>query len=847
MICEDSGERPMVGQGRMQRQIPFDRLEGLEPGRGLTAQQAADRLRLHGPNDIVEKPPGAWQELVLDSLRDPMLWFLVGASVLYAFLGDRVEALTLACAVIPLIGMDAWLHRRTQASVAGLASRLASSARALRDGAWVQMPARDLVPGDLVEVGAGEFFPADGVIVAGANLQVDESTVSGESLPVAKQAHEFDGARGQRTGDDHWSMAGTRLLTGSAQVRIAWTGGETLYGGIVRTAVQGRHARTPMQVAIGKLVMVLLVVALLACLVLAAVRLHDGYGIVDALLSAVTLAVAAIPEEFPVVFTLFLAGGVYRLARRKALVRRAVAVENIGRISCICSDKTGTMTEGRLVLAHREPAAGTSAEALLQVAALASRPDSGDLLDGALLQLAPPAGADIRARIRTFPFTEARRCETDIWQLDSGGYLAVIKGAPETVLARSALSEAELGVWRARVEHYAATGHKVIACAVRRLTDAESARDEPQQGFAFSGLLAFEDPVRAGVREAVRSCAAAGIRIVMVTGDHPGTAEAIAREVGLGNGRPRVLAVDGPAQEELTADRVANVDVIARATPAQKLQLVRALQQAGEIVAVTGDGVNDVPALQAADVGIAMGERGTRSAREVAAIVLLDDNFRTIVGAVAEGRQLFGNLRASFAYLLMVHMPLVSSAAIVPLAGYPLLYLPIHIVWLELLIHPTALLAFQGRPPTADLARMQRARHAGFYGPRGWTAILLTGGLVTLATLLSYRHGLGVDTDADNARTMARTMAIAVLVFAGATITAILSGLRAWSARIIVAASILSLVVLVEVPVLAGLLHLHPPGAGNWMLAVAAGVFSGAASVLLRAGGDRALTCAPPA
>jgi len=811
----------------MQHGIPFDRLEGLrEPDSGLTAEQAAERTRLHGPNDIIEKPPDAWRELLRDSLRDPMLWFLVGASLLYAFLGDRVEALTLAIAVIPLIGMDAWLHRRTQASVAGLASRLASTARVLRGGTWILKPARDLVPGDLVEVGAGDYFPADGLIVAGSNMQVDESTLSGESLPVAKQAYVFDGARGQGAGEVYWGMAGTRLLTGSARIRVAWTGGETLYGGIVRTAIQGGHARTPLQVAIGRLVMVLLAAALVACVVLAAVRLHDGYGIVDALLSAVTLAVAAIPEEFPVVFTMFLAGGVYRLARRKALVRRAVAVENIGRISCICSDKTGTMTEGRLVLAHSDPCDGVPAEELVQMAALASRADSGDLLDGALLELAPSAGADIRARIRTFPFTEARRCETDIWQLGTGGCLTVIKGAPETVLARSVLSEAQQANWLARVEHYAATGHKVIGCAVRRLADADSTQDEPQEGFAFSGLLAFEDPVRAGVREAVQSCTAAGIRVVMITGDHPGTAGAIAREVGLGNGKPRVLAMDALAEEQITAARVADVDVIARATPAQKLQLVRALQQAGEIVAVTGDGVNDVPALQIADVGIAMGDRGTRSAREVAAIVLLDDNFRTIVGAVAEGRQLFRNLQSSFAYLLMVHMPLVLSAAIIPLAGRPLLYLPIHIVWLELVIHPTALLAFQGRPSTAGLARLQPGRRTAFYTPRGWTAILLTGGLVTLAALLSYRYA----PDADSAR----TMVIAVLVIASSTITAILSGLRTWSARVIVAAATLSLLVLVQVQALAAPLHLHSLPVENWVIAVAAGLFSGATSILLR-------------
>ncbi len=795
----------------MHTKIPSERVEGLlGTETGLTEAEAALRRARYGRNDIVEAAPPTWWMLARDTLRDPMLWFLLGTAALFTWLGDRVEALILLVAAVPLVGMDAYLHRRTQASTQGLASRLASSARVLRDGVWRSLPAGELVPGDLVELGAGEAVPADALVEAGEGMQVDESMLSGESLPVGKRAY----ARGAEDGSPaHWVAAGTRLLAGTARLRIVHTGAGTLYGEIVRLATQGSQARTPLQQAIARLVGTLLMAALAICMLLAVIRLVQGHGLIDALLSAVTLAVAALPEEFPVVFTFFLGAGVYRLARRQALVRRAVAVENIGRISCICSDKTGTMTEGRLVLVDLQPAAGDD-EALTRLAGKACRADSGDPLDAAILALDDRRDS-AAAPLRIHPFTEARRRETIVWPEGAATALAVTKGAPETLLALCAMPDSEREAWRAHVAGHAEAGHKVIAVASRDLPASAAAAGEPEAGFAFAGLLVFADPLRPGVPEAVRACAEAGIRVLMVTGDHPGTARAIAREAGLGDGDPRVatMAGLGPGDEALD-----EVDVVARAVPAQKLELVQRLQRRGEIVAVTGDGVNDAPALQAADIGIAMGGVGSQSSREVAAIVLLDDNFRTIVGAIAEGRQLFRNLQSSFAYLLMVHLPLVLSAAIVPLAGEPLLYLPIHIVWLELLIHPTALLVFQDPPPEGRMAPADRGRRASFFGRREWAVIVLAGLAVTAAVLLAY--AVGVESG-DQER--ARTLALAMLVLASVAVSAILSRLASATARVIALVSVASLVVLVQVPVLSGWLHLQPLGLRDWaMLSVAA-------------------------
>lgn len=820
----------------MRHPVPADRLADIalvraDTSAGLDGAQVGERRARFGDNLIVEEPRDRWRELLRETVRDPMIWFLVGTGLLYALIGDRVAALVLLAAIAPLVGMDLYLHRRTRMSTQALRGRLASRVTAIRDGAASQIPAVELVPGDLIRLGAGELFPADGLIVRGEGLQIEESALTGESFPVRKAP--LAGPVEPLVDAVHWGFAGTRLLTGEAHVRVVMTGAGTLYGGIVRSALAGRQARTPLQQAIDRLVFILVIASAVVCLALGVVRLLQGYGVVDALLSAVTLAVAAIPEEFPVVFAFFLGVGVYRLARLQALVRRAVAVEHIGRVSCLCADKTGTLTEGRLHLAHQLAAEGTGDAELLHLAALACREESGDPLDQALLQAARPAQAPAK-RIALFPFTEERRRETAVYHVPGADVttarvLAVVKGAPETVLDRCALDAARSAFWRERAAALAAE-HKVIACASRELDATGPAPAEPDHGYNFAGLLAFEDPIRDGAAEAVRRAHEAGIRLIMVTGDHPANALAISREVGIGGGHPVVVLGEDLEQalREPGTGLLSRLDVVARALPAQKLMLVRALQEAGEIVAVTGDGVNDVPALKAADVGIAMGESATQGAREAGSIVLLDDNLRTIVNAVAEGRQLFLNLRLSFAYLLIVHLPLVGSAALVPLLGYPLLFLPIHIVWLELLIHPTAILAFQVAAGTRRRPHAAR-RQVRFFAARDWIAIGASGALVAAALLAGFSSTL-----ASGGIGHARAMALVTLVLAGAACTAVLTGLATRAARAVCGLAVGTALLFTQWDPVAAVLGLQPLHARDWLFAAAAGVFGAAPAALLR-------------
>ena len=816
------------------RPLPLERIRGLDltPEGGLTSDEAAERRRRYGPNDISDRPPRAVLDLLRDTGRDPMIWFLLATGALYAGLGQVAEALTLLLAILPLAGMDAFLHRRTSASMEGLRRGLAATARVLRDGAVLDLPSRDIVPGDLVVVPAGRSVPADGLLIAGRGVQVDESALTGESFPAPKRplSRLPEESAEPLVDGDHWLLAGTRLLTGEATLRVVYTAAETLHGEVVRSASPGARARTPLQRAIARLVRRLVMAAAAVCAAIAAARLLQGHGWLDATVSAVTLATAAIPEEFPVVFTFFLGLGAYRLARRKALVRRAVSVENIGRVTCICSDKTGTITEGRLRLARLLPVPPLDGDGLIVLAALACRREHGDPLDIAILEARATrkASACDPERIATFPFTEDRRRETAILRRADGRLVAATKGAPEHILEATALPEVERTEWLARVAEISDTGCKVIACAVREeeptrrggqerenVPERPSDLAEPAGGYRLAGLLAFEDPVRDGVREAIAACRNAGIRPIMVTGDHPSTARSVAQAIGLGGASPVVLTGD-QAVLRLAAGTLSPtaIDVVARATPGEKLVLVKALQKAGEIVAVTGDGVNDVPALAAADVGIAMGERGTRSAREAAAIVLMNDSFETIVRAVAEGRQLLENLRRSFAYLLIIHMPLVLSAALVPLAGYPLLYLPIHIVWLELIIHPTALLVFQDLPPAGPAGPPPRGRRDPFFSRREIGFIGATGGLVTALVVAGFLRGLsggGVG--------HGRALALAMLVCSWTLVMAVLSRLRTRTAWIAGTSSLLLTALLLQAPWTARRLHLDPLHPLDWVAA----------------------------
>ncbi|TXC69161.1 cation-transporting P-type ATPase [Sphingorhabdus soli] len=814
----------------MKRTVPPERRTLIEtpPNLGLSEEAATQFQLRYGDNAIAERPQRSIGSLVRSAATDPMIWFLLATSVLFGLLGQIREMTVLLVAIIPLLGMDFYLHHRTEASIAGLAGVLASEACVLRDGAERRIGADAVVPGDLAIVSAQEAFPADGVIVAGEGLQVEESSLTGEAYPIAKKAYSGIGEPDEAS----WCFAGTRLLTGRAHVRILFTGSDTIYGDIVQSVIEGPTDRTPLQAAVGDLVRILVYCSIALCVLLAGVRVWQGFGLVDGILSAATLAVAAIPEEFPVVFSFFLGVGVFRLAKSKALVRRAVAVENIGRVSAICSDKTGTITEGRLVFSDAIAAPGVETEWVMTVAAMASRSNSGDPLDQAILARAADRQPEW-TRDHFVPFTEGRRRETALWRGQQGATMWTMKGSPETVLGLCAMDEAERDHWLDRVGRAAATGKKVIGCAWS--TDGGDG-DEPVDGFRLAGLITVSDPVRAGVQEAISMAREAGIQVIMITGDHPKTAIAIARDAGIAD-EPEIMLGDDLDAKLAKASPAAlrRLSIVARASPAQKVSVVKALQQSGRIVAVTGDGVNDAPALRAADIGIAMGLRGTRSAREVAAIVLMDDNFRTIVTAIGEGRQLFSNLRMSFAFLLMIHLPLVASAALIPLLGYPLLYLPVHIVWLEMLIHPAAILGFQALAPKR-LDPRSVSSQARFFGAGAWLVIAATGTGIALVIIAIFILTLQSGQSSD----YARAMALVALIVSLAVVLLALSRLRTRAAIVVAGAGLGSAFLFDQIPSLAVIFAIQPLKLGDWTIAAVLGALPALGALMLSRRSDKA-------
>lgn len=836
----------------MRKAISFDTVKDLNlDAAGLPSNVALDQLERYGPNSVSDTTSNFALDLAREAIKDPMLWFLLGIGAVFWVVGDETEAIVLLLATIPVFAMDLFLHWRTQSATESLKSNMATKALVIRDGLERMIDSNQIVPGDLVLVDSNEnaFIPADGYWESTDRLQVDESTLTGEAFPIKKQMFsDFKSCvdTGIAVNSDFLGFAGTRALTGAGRLRALATGRHTEYGEIMWSVSAIGHERTALQKNVAKLTETLLYIAGAACLILAIVRYIQGYGWLDSLLSAATLAVAAFPEEFPVVLSFFLGVGVYRLAQNKALVRRAVTVENIGRVSCICTDKTGTITFGQLSLAHFDPAKGVTDSELLNFAFTASDPAGNDPLDEAIVSAAQQRKIESDLRYSTIPFAEDRKRHTVFTRLGSDFY-CITKGAPETVLRLCRLSQPERDDWTHRVSNWAKQGHKVIGVAKRQMAHLEWSQSlEPTSGMEWLGLLAFEDPARPDVAPAIEFCQKNGIRVLMLTGDHPDTATAIARDIGLGGGSPRVISAenhnlfsDGSSLIESTCSEPANptsnelesADVLARCTPLQKLQIVQLFKSRGEVVAVTGDGVNDVPALKAADIGFAMGLRGSRSAREVASIVLADDRFSTIVSAIREGRQLSINLRNSFEYLLLFHFPFVVSAALIPLMGYRLLFQPIHIVWLELLIHPTALLAFQATAKKDSIESVLSP--ASLFSYQEAKRLLLVGVVLTAAMVAIYVYfGVSIDNEAHG-----RSMVMAALGFWSAALAISLTKGRSRTAVYIALATVGVTFILINGSVLGifqSQLHVEPLNALDWLIVVSVVLATTGLNALMR-------------
>ena len=749
---------------------------------GLTDEEAASRLRQDGYNEIAAAASHGVLAIARDVVREPMILLLLAAGTIYLLLGDLREALVLLFSVFVVIGITLYQNRRTERALAALRDLASPRALVLRGGIRRRIAGREVVRGDVLLLSEGDRVPADATLIEAANLSADESLLTGESVPVRKTASADPTAATRPGGDDQpFVYSGTLLVAGCGVARAEATGPRTELGKIGRSLETITAEKTRLQKETDRLVRKVAVIAIGLC-----VSVVVLYGLIrenwlDGFLAGLALAMAVLPEEFPVVLTVFLALGAWRISRRQVLTRRLPAIESLGAATVLCVDKTGTLTQNRMSvnrLSVGDSVFDVSGEAgvslpegfheLLELGILASRPEGHDPMERAIQEL----GRRLPARrygdwefVREYPLSPALLAMSRVFRTPEAetGVVAA-KGAPEAISALCRLDESESATLTAQVRDLAERGLRVLGVA--RGSSELSRLPADQRAFRFElvGLIALADPVRATVPDAIRECHAAGIRVVMITGDYPVTAINIGRQVGLAV-PDSVPVLTGPEVESLEEAelrrRVGAVNVFARMVPDQKLRLVRALQANGEIVAMTGDGVNDAPALKAADMGIAMGGRGTDVAREAADLVLLDDDFSSIVEAVKSGRRIFDNLRKAVAYIFAIHVPIAGMSLLPILLGWPLVLFPVHIVLLELIIDPACSLVFEAEEEEADVMRRPpRDPEEPLFSRRAVGIALLQGAGVLAVVFAVFAVALSRGQGEDQARALAFTTLI---------------------------------------------------------------------------------------
>ncbi|HVY63715.1 MAG TPA: cation-translocating P-type ATPase [Gammaproteobacteria bacterium] len=721
---------------------------GIPPGfDGLSSLEARRRLAEVGPNRWVRRDRFARLWDIVGMLLDPMAIMLVVAAGVYYLLGETSDAVVLALALIPVLGVDVALEVRSRAALEKLAAAAAPQGDVVRDRRVLSVPIEEVVPGDLLVLREGHVVAADGVVRWAANLAIDESSLTGESEPQSKREWAADV---RAAPPEAKFFAGSQTISGHGFGLVVTTGPATRYGGIAALVADTVSPATPLQRHAGMLVRRLGVVALVATVALFALSLARGEPWTRALLGAVSLAMAAIPEEFPIVLTLFLSVGAWRLVSHGMLVRRLASVETLGSTTVICTDKTGTLTRGEFQMTEHVVLDSAMAEReFLDTAVLACERHPIDAMERAILAYAETRGvrpADLEKRwelARDYDFDQSGKHMSHVWRsLDaSDAYLVAAKGAVEGILEHSGLDAVGRRLVHDANGRMAARGLRVLAVGTRRMRALGAGRDEDERDLTVCGLLGFQDPLRPEVPRAVAECQDAGIRISMITGDHALTAHAVAEAAGIAHDDALIVTGDeleGLDQAQRT-ERIRRAAIFARISPTQKHLIVDGLQRAGAVVAMTGDGVNDAPALRRADIGIAMGQRGTDVARATADLVLVDDNFASIVETVRQGRHLLQNIQRAFLYLVAFHVPIVGLAMLAPLLDVPLVLLPIHLVWLELIVHPVSAIVFQAEPPSANVMSRPPRDPAAPLLPR--SALLrsaFAGALLAVAAFAAY-------------------------------------------------------------------------------------------------------------
>lgn len=795
---------------------------------GLTKSEAERRLESDGPNLLPSAKPRNFLQQFVGVVREPMLSLLVAAGLINFIVSELLDASVLMLTVFIVVGISLYQSSRTERALEALRDLSSPRALVVRDGIEKRIPGKDVVRGDLVILSEGDRVPADGRLISASNLSVDESMLTGESLSLYKKSEDR-------------VFSGTLVVTGYGRAVIEEIGAKTELGKI-GTALRGIGIeRTHLQREVDRLVRFIYIAALVAAVAVVVIYGFTRNDWVEGSLAGIAASMALLPEEFPVVLTLFLAIGAWRMSQKGVIARRSAVIETLGSATVICVDKTGTITmnqmavhelkiDHELFVLDGNPIPEAYSE-ITEAALLACPVNPFDPMDKAFSSIA--ARDQNWELVREYPITGAMMAMSNVWQTGNG-YIAASKGAPEAIASLCDLDDREIEAIIRDVDDATQRGFRVLGVAKATLDIASTLPDSPDKfEFHYLGLVHLHDPVRPGVPNAVAECARAGVRTVIITGDYPGTALSVAKEVGL-NWKAGVIT--GPELDKLSdlelAERIKSVSIFARMVPEQKLRLVRALKLDGEVVGMTGDGVNDAPALRAADIGIAMGGRGTDVAREAASLVITDDDYTSIAGGIRQGRGIFANLQKAMSYIIAIHVPIFGMALIpVFVSKWPLVLLPAQIAFLELIIDPASSVVFESEQTDPDImSRKPRDVSAKMFDRRGLAISIAQGFGVLVVVLAMYLWALKSGKSDD----LVRTMSFGTLMLGNIALVLVnrsqhLSILQTFKERKnktikwVLGGGIVMLVLLVNVPLARDAFNLAYMNFVQWILVVFAG------------------------
>jgi len=821
---------------------------------GLSREEAAARLAQDGRNELPSARPRSLFAIAAKVVLEPMFLLLLACGAIYLLLGDKGEALMLLGFVLVVVSISFFQERKTERALEALRDLSSPRALVIRNGEQRRIPGREVVRGDLLVLSEGDRVPADAVLLSGVNVSVDESLLTGESVPVRKApAQSAPAAMGQPGGDDlPYLYSSTLVVQGKGLAQTMATGQHTEIGRIGKALAAVEQEPTRIQQETARIVARLAWLGFALSLAVALAYALTRGDWLNGLLVGITLAMAILPEELPVVMTIFLGLGAWRIAQQRVLTRHIPAVEMLGSATVLCVDKTGTLTENRMVLVQLQSQdrvldlTGLAGQELpeqfhelLEFSMLASHRDPFDPMEKAIHKTAQETLAGTEhihgdwALIEEYALSRELLAVSRVWQSpDREHYVIAAKGAPEAIGDLCHLGQADTEALDRAVTAMAAQGLRVLGVAKASFSETDLPAIQHDFNFELLGLIGLADPVRDSVPAAISESYAAGMRVIMITGDYPATAINIAHQVGLKSPDRTITGTELDAlDDEELARKVKDVNVFCRAVPEHKLRLVNALKANGAIVAMTGDGVNDAPALKAAHIGIAMGAHGTDVARESAALVLLDDDFTSIVAAIRLGRRIFDNLRKAIAFVMAAHVPIVGMSLIPVALGWPLVLLPVHILFLQLIIDPACSVVFEAEPEEADLMRRAPRPPGASLFDRGTIAFGLLQGSGILAIVLAvFAIALYRGQEAEVARALTFTALVIAdlgLIFSNRSrsrnliATIVTRNLALWW---VMGGALSFLGLVLYVPPLRQLFHFGTLHADDILIAVAAGV-----------------------